>query len=73
VSTGVIDPSTRQCAGSPFAASTHVGGDNVTLLTGCPIADVAIDVPTFEPVQSDAVITTSGADRRTVPSDEAGA
>jgi hypothetical protein len=59
-STGDIDPSTRQYAGTPLAASTHVADDSVTLATGSPIADDAIDVPTLVELQSDAVITTSG-------------
>jgi hypothetical protein len=58
-STGAIDPSTRQNAGSPFAASTQVADDSATLRTGSPIADAAIDVPTLVEVQSDAVIATS--------------
>ena len=57
VSTGAIDPSTRQCAGTPFAASTHDGADSVTLRTGSPIADGAIVAPSRSAVQSPAVMT----------------
>jgi hypothetical protein len=54
VSIDAIDPFTRQCAGTPFAASTHKGADNVTLRTGSPMADGATDVPNRSAVQSAA-------------------
>jgi hypothetical protein len=66
VSTGVIDPSIRQCAGTPPAASTHDEDDNVTARTGSPILDGSIDGPTLVAVQSAAVNTTSGPSRRSV-------
>jgi hypothetical protein len=49
-----------------LAASIHIGGDRVTLLTGSPIADGGIDVPAVAGVQSDAVIATSGPSGRRV-------
>jgi len=45
VSIEAIDPFTRQCAGTPPVTSTQEGADNVTLLTGSPMADGATDVP----------------------------
>jgi hypothetical protein len=55
VSIDAIDPFTRQCAGTPLAASTQDGADNVTLRTGSPIAVVATDVPSRSAVQPVAV------------------
>src|SRR5688572_7505836 len=54
-STGAMTPFTRQCAGTPFVASTHDGADNVMLRTGSPIADGAIVVPNRSAVHSAAV------------------
>ena len=56
VSIGAIDPFRRQCAGAPFADSTHDGADSVTLRTGSPIADGATDDPSRSAVQSAAVM-----------------
>ena len=70
VSTGAIDPLTRQCAGTAPAASTQIGDDSVMLLTGAPIADGAIVVPILADVQSAAVITTSGPSRRSCVSED---
>ena len=70
VSTGAIDPLTRQCAGTAPAASTQIGDDSVTLPTGAPIADGAIDVPVLADVQSAALITTSGPNRRSCVSED---
>src|SRR5688500_4503861 len=73
VSTGAMNPSTRQCAGALLAASTHVADDSVTALTGSPMADGSIDVPTLAAAQSAAEITTSGPSRRSVSAAGAGA
>jgi hypothetical protein len=54
-STGIICPSTTPYP--PFAPSTHRGALSVTALTGSPIADTGIDVPTFSAVTSAAVIS----------------
>jgi hypothetical protein len=56
VSTGAIDPLTRQCAGTPLAASFQMGALNVTLPIDSPIADAGIDAPTFSAVQSAPVM-----------------
>src|SRR5688572_19873647 len=55
VSIDAMVPFTRQCAGTPFALSTHDGADSVILRTGSPIADAATDVPSRSAVQSAAV------------------
>jgi hypothetical protein len=61
VSIGAIVPFTRQCAGTPLAASTHDGADTVTLRTGSPIADEAMAAPNRWAVQVSAVIAISVA------------
>src|SRR6185369_3300538 len=61
VSTDAINPFTRQCAGIPFAASTHDGADSVTLRTGSPIADGAIVAPDRAAVHSAPVIVFAPA------------
>jgi hypothetical protein len=61
VSTGAIDPFTRQCAGTPLVASTHDGADKVTSRTGSPMAEVATEVPNLSAVHSAAVMAFPAA------------
>jgi hypothetical protein len=56
VSTGSIDPSTLQYAGTVGVASFQTGGDKVTLLTGSPMEAVGISPPSFEAAHSSAEI-----------------
>lgn len=60
-STGAIEPSTAQCAGTDSVAACHLGVLSATLETGSPIAVAGISEPRRATVQSASVMILSAA------------